>query len=271
MKEERQMSKKLTIVVDSFDGYSDVWKTFFTVFSMQWPDCPYPIKLISNYMKYKNIDMINVETEICWSDRTLKALKRIDSKYVLLLLEDYLIGKKVNSSEIENALNYLEKRNGNYLRLTNIPYCRFNKSKERIFPLYADEEYAVNLQASIWKREYLINLLENFLGNAWQFEIGLLSNAVESPHVKLSGCYGMISDPLDVKNGVLKGKWFPSTLKYFEKRGVKINWQKRGKLSNSQELWYGFKFKLKGFLSYKERKAIKKLLKKCGIKFISDL
>ena len=219
----------LTIVVDSFDGYSDLWSCFFSVFKKQWFDCPYDIKLVSNYKKYDGIDTITVGEETCWSERTLKAIKQVDTEYVLLLLEDYLFGEPVKNDEIEKALSFMKKEGARYLRLTNIPPSRFSKGEE-FFPLYADEEYAINLQAAIWEKSFLIESLEKYSGNAWEFEIGFLRIAVNSEHVVLNDCYGMAKDPLHVRNGVLKGKWFPKEIKYFTKQGIDISWQDRGKL-----------------------------------------
>lgn len=260
----------LTIVVDSFDGYSDLWPCFFSVFKKQWETCPYDVKLISNHKSFDGIDTINVGDEICWSNRTLKAIEQIETNYILLLLEDYLFGEPVDNREIENALSFMEKEGAKYLRLTNIPKSRFNH-KDNIFPLYADEEYAVNLQASIWEKNFLIDSLKKHPGNAWEFEIGFLKSAVHAEHAVLRGCYGLAEDPLHIRNGVLKGKWFPKEIKYFEKQGINIAWQKRGKLSFAQVLKYYVSIGIKNKLSYKMRKRAKTLLKKFGVKFASDL
>ena len=260
----------LTIVIDSFDGYSDLWPCFFDVFKKQWSDCPYDVKLVSNHKVFNEIDTICVGNEVCWSDRTLKAIEKIDTDYILLLLEDYLLGQPVKNIDIENTLNFMKNNNAKYLRLTNIPQSRFNK-RDDIFPLYEDEEYAINLQASIWKKSFLIESLKKHPGNAWKFEIGFLKSAVNAKHTTLNGCYGMSKDPLHIRNGVLKGKWFPKEIRYFESQGFDIPWQQRGKLSFAQILKYNISVGIKNKLSYKMRKRIKSILKKFGTKFVSDL
>lgn len=105
----------LTIVVDSFDGYCDLWPCFFDVFKKQWKDCLYEIKLVSNHKKYNGIDTITVGDEVCWSDRTLKAIKQVKTDYVLLLLEDYFFGEKVKNKDIKNAINFMKKSMQNTL------------------------------------------------------------------------------------------------------------------------------------------------------------
>ena len=260
----------LTVVVDSFDGYSDLWAPFFQVFQKHWCNCPYRVVLVSNNKTYEAAETICVGDETCWSDRTQKAISQIDSKYILLLLEDYLLGETVNTHTIEEAISFLEQHNGNYLRLTNIPASRFHRG-EATFPIYADEEYGINLQASIWRRDFLVEALSKYPGNAWEFEIGFLREAVNADHRPLAGCFGLSKDPLHIHNGVLKGKWFPKEVRYFSRLGVQIPWEKRGKLSPVQSLKYVTSVQLKAMMPYTVRKWVKPILRKMGVRFVSDL
>ena len=161
-----------------------------------------------------------------------------------------------------------QKQAGKGLAISS--WAGYNAGDE-IFPLYEDEEYAVNLQAAIWKKDFLIESLKKFPGNAWEFEVGFLRNAVGGTHKEMVGCYGVLKDPLHIRNGVLKGKWFPSEIKFFTEKGFNISWQQRGKLSGKQVLKYKLSIGLKNKISYKTRKRLKKILKKIGIKFVSDL
>lgn len=261
----------MTILVDSFDGYSDIWPTFFSIFKHYWPDCGYKIRLVSNSKEYNGSNVIKTGEEVSWCERTLKAVNQVEEKYVLLLLEDYLLGKEVKSEEISECLDFIEKNNVKYLRLTPIPKSRFPSAEGKTDFLYSDEEYAVNLQASIWDREFLIESLKKYNGNAWDFELGFLSEAVNSGHSRLDGCYALKNDPLSIHNGVLKGKWFPSALRYYKRRGFKIDWKSRGKLSFKESFKYNIKVFVKNHISYGMRIKVKSLLKSLGVKFVSDL
>ena len=260
----------LTIVIDSFDGYSDLWPCFFEVFKKHWVDCPYKVKLVSNENTYAGVDTICVGPETVWSERTEKAIRQIDTEFVLLLLEDYLFGEPVKTQKVADALRFLMEKNGKYLRLTNYPKSRFSDG-ELYFPLYEDEEYGVNLQAAIWRKDFLLESLRRFPGNAWEFEIGFLKSAVVAEHHVLADCYGMSEDPLHVHNGVLKGKWFPKEIRYFSNIGIVIPWQARGKLSPVQVVKYQLAVGVKARLSNKTRKKVKSILRKLGMRFVSDL
>lgn len=265
------MDNRMVILVDSFDGYSDIWPAFFKIFEHYWSDCPYKIYLVSNDKEFAGVDTIKTGKEISWTDRTLKAVEQIEEKYILLLLEDYLLGDKINSEEVFECLDFMEKNDVKYLRLTDIPASRFSSDEEKIYALYQDEEYAVNLQASIWEKEFLIASLKKYKGNAWNFEVGFLSEAVHAEHLQLEGCYALKKDPLDIHNGVLKGKWFPSALHYFKRRGFEIEWQNRGKLTPIESILYNTKVFVKNHVSYNMRIKIKGMLRKLGMKFVSDL
>ncbi|WYL98309.1 MAG: hypothetical protein HEQ19_00985 [Gloeotrichia echinulata CP02] len=42
----------IPILIVSCDAYQDVWHPFFHCFFKNWTDCPYPIHLVSNTLKY---------------------------------------------------------------------------------------------------------------------------------------------------------------------------------------------------------------------------
>lgn len=259
----------LTIVVDSFDGYSDLWPCFFDVFKKHWGDCPYNVKLVTNHKTYDGVETIQVGDEICWSERTKKAVEQVETEYILLLLEDYLFGEVINNDSIVKIFDFITSNKINYLRLMNIPKSRF--SDEEVYSLYADEEYAINLQAAIWKKEFLIESLNRYPGSAWDFEIGFLRAAVNAEHKVIDGCFGLAKDPLHIRNGVLKGKWFPNEIKYFAKLGINISWKERGKLSIVSLLIYKFRIWIRDRISYETRKRLKIFFMKIGMKFASDL
>lgn len=55
-------------------------------------------------MYCEGIDTIKTGEEVDWSTRMLKALNEVNEEYVLILLEDYLIGRKVDSYSMRKIL-----------------------------------------------------------------------------------------------------------------------------------------------------------------------
>lgn len=264
------MDANMSILVLSFDGYSDVWDLFFQAKKRYWSDCPYTTRLVSNYITYQNVDTICVGVETSWSDRVLKALEEIKEPYVLLLLEDYLFATDVNTKRVEQALEYVRNNKLDYLRVVNIPPTRNATDKNESFvPIFFNEEYGVNLQASIWKTDYLRESVLRFSGSPWDFEVGFLSEAISADNRPMPNCYACPSDLFDVKNGILKGKWFSSSVRYFIKQGFVFDWTKRGKLSFRDEFTYKFRVFLKNHLDFKTRKFLKRIMTYLGVKFVS--
>lgn len=198
-----------------------------------------------------------------------KAIQEIDSEYLLLLLEDYFLSEQVDNNQIETIENFIQSEKPNYLRLVNIPRKRFKKNGSSIQHLFQDEEYGVNLQASIWKKDYLLSVLNEINGSAWDFEISFLKKTLNAEHLEMNKNYASISSILNIRNGVLKGKWLPKTVKHFKKEHIFIDTNERGSLTKREEWNYMLRAYLRDILPYGLRKFTKKILTKLNIKFVT--
>jgi len=112
------------VLVSSCDAYADLWTPFFSLFWKYWSDCPYPVYLISNNQKFlhkKVIPLCVGGDHTNWSQRLCCALSRLDTNYVLLMLEDFFLQRKVMTKDVVSCLEALKKLDGNMLRLVNRP------------------------------------------------------------------------------------------------------------------------------------------------------
>ena len=85
--------KKCSLVISSFDGYSDLWGLNKMAFDKYWPDCPLEIHLLTN-KKDSNIDgfrSIKTGEDIDWSTNLIKGLSNLSSEYVFLLMMTRLL------------------------------------------------------------------------------------------------------------------------------------------------------------------------------------
>lgn len=108
-----------------------------------------------------------------WSKRVKEALKKIDTKAVLVLLDDFIIESKVDTEEIEKLSKLIENDDSiAHFALTTVPMK--NDSDEiyydRYYKRYKFGRYKTTLQAGIWNREELISVLSD-KDNAWQTEV----------------------------------------------------------------------------------------------------
>ena len=239
------MSKKnlCSVLVSSCDAYEDVWYPFFYFLKKNWSDCPYPIYLSTETKKYSS-EFFNVNVLNCpnankheWSYRLKKALKKIKSKYVILLLEDFFMLSQVNQAELERCIQHMEKNKD------VVNFC-FEKTAYKYRDLIDDNrfsgycrrgykgQYWANCQAGIWKRNDLIKFIYS-KENAWQFEI------FGTSRIKLYGkaFYTLKDDAKPIFDykwsmedgiGVFQGRWMPKTIDLFEEEDLQIDYEKLG-------------------------------------------
>lgn len=266
--------KKYAIAVISFDGYKDVWTSFFKIFYANWPNCPFKVYLINNSLHLPCANLINTGPETNWCDRAERALKMISEENIFLMLEDYFFGQTVDNQRVSALLDYYESNNCRYLRIINKPHQRHIKSRHGNFvPIYANEEYGINLQPAIWDKTYLLSVLSRISGtrSAWDFEITLLEEAQKSANELLNGCYTTTNNYLNIHNGILKGKWFPQEIKYFAKKNLPIEIGARPVLT-IKEFWnYKIRCFIREHISYQSRKLIKHILIKFRVRFVTEI
>lgn len=263
---------KTAIVVASFDGYKDLWPVFVAAKEKNWPDCPYITYLISNYDTVKSNGIVSITTgkETTWCDRMEKALNMIPEENIILLLEDYLIGSKIQTETVLRYLGIFQMGKMNYLRLIDIPRARGQQNQ--VVAIDENIEYGVNLQPSIWSKQYLLELLSRIGGrnSAWDFEVTLLKDAIKGENVPKEGCYAVQGNLLNIHNGVLKGKWFPNEVRYFRKYGIEVDTSVRPMLSSKELLEYRVRMIFRDVIPAGMRRKLKKPLKKLGLRFASD-
>lgn len=176
-----------SILINSCDKYSDAWEPFFRILEKSWPEIvDYPIYLNTESKKYEdpvfNVTVLNCVDEDAkkkWGKRLLDALDRIDSEYVLFLLEDFFFEESINHSEVLKCVNYL-KNEPNAVVISIIPqneceseaYCAEHELKE--MPGYVlrkqKTDYKLSAGPSIWRKSLLKKwTLKNDTPWGWEF------------------------------------------------------------------------------------------------------
>lgn len=267
--------KMLSIYVSSYDGAEDLWQTFFDIFFTYWRECEYDIYLINNEKKFKyekkeikTVPMvIHTGVEINWFYRTIQSLKKIKTKYVLFMLEDYYYSRKQNNEEYEKIISFMEEHNAWFYQLTNKPEIKIKING--VVKIANDINYPVNLQPAVWNREKLIKVLEEIDGvTPWDFELYFKKNSEVGDGSYIPGAYYDDRDIMGYKNGVLRGRWIRSTIEFYKKRGIKIYTGERERLSRWKEFKFWCAGKMSTKLSAKEKRVIKRLLSIIKFKYL---
>lgn len=254
--------ENISILCCSCDKYSDIWDPMFGMFYKYWPDCPYNVYLMTNKKVFNNsrVKTITTGEDKTWSIEFRQALESIDCDYVFIIMEDYLLKSKVDFNEFEMAVQYMKREKIDCLRTypcpePNKPYGQMGKYKVGL--VNADAPYRISLQAAIWRKDYVISII-NDNDSAWQFEyLGTHRSSIDDS--KIVSVYKnnkkLIFDYYCT--GIIQGYWIKEAVELCEKENIHVDLTKR-KIEPR-----GIRFKR--IVSDKYLGGIKKIVKKTPI------
>lgn len=221
------MSNDMAVLVVSCDKYQDLWKPFFTLFFRYWQNCPYPVYLGSNRLTYTDsrVKMITVGDDKDWSSGFRKMLEQIPHHYVIVLLEDYLLYKPVDTDKIRELVSYMKRRGAGVLRLFPCPGPDMpSQDNPEVGEICKGADYRVSMQAAIWDRQILCSLLHDG-ESAWNFEMvgSIRSDELEVPFLSVNKD-SVKQPPIPYFcTAVVKGKWLRDAVNLCRKEGIEID------------------------------------------------
>lgn len=179
-------NNQLSILVLSSDKYQPILKLWAYYFNKHWKDCPYKTYAVSNT---KPISLPNIECLVTnvpvmdnadhFKQMMLHALNHITTPYVLCVVEDQIIVKDVISENFDHVVNYMDNNDITKVRCLSMP-CGDRPlevedgfiNSENFGIIDNNNEYRNSLQAAIWNRSRLIELLNVYTADfsGWVFE-----------------------------------------------------------------------------------------------------
>ncbi len=216
----------LTIIIPSCDKYSELWEPNFQFLLKNWPSIQnkhafIPIYLISNFKEYKHSRVTNIRLgeDISWSDNFIKALDSVKTKYLLIILEDYIIDKPVNEERLIQIMHLMENTEAAYVELSLDPALSDGIEEPKLPGVIVKSRMAesrTSLQASLWNVGDLKKILEP-QESAWDFEI------ISSFRSRLltNKFYLVTKDPVfQYQNAAEKGRLRRSVINYINKQNI---------------------------------------------------
>ncbi len=229
------MKQNVAIVVMSCDLYKDLWKDFFKLKEKNWSDCPYNTYLVTNSKRVndKYAKTITCGDELNWTGRLEKCLSLIPEKYIILMLEDYYISDVVSTTKVKHIVEFIEKKDVAYYKLetrgTQFPLV-YDNSIPFLKIITPDIRYGVSLITSVWRKDFLLEVLDHNDYTAWEFEIHR-NESDDITKFTHELCLCDERNILNIVHVVQRSKYIPSAIRALKKKGVNIDVSQRGKLS----------------------------------------
>lgn len=165
---------KIDIIVFTCDKYSSLWSYFYSFFNNN-----FPTELVNKFYfitDKKPSRTYGIEESLFLANNSNNFFERIESfllnskaDYFLLLLDDYFLAETIDKNLFESLLLFCSQSSADYLKLTITHKNTFNKrifeNHNNIHLLKTTKEYSVDLYPSIWKKEFVLKIK-----NEWKFE-----------------------------------------------------------------------------------------------------
>ena len=215
-----------SVIISSCDTREDIWHPFFTLFFRYWPDCPFPVYLISNYKKYEDfrVKTILVGDDKGWSSNMKVALKQVTSPCVICMLDDLFLEKRTNTEYIKSLIDHAQNNSIGYIGL--VPFFNLDKDYTDALNLgkISKSVDRISHRASLWDKKILSDLLVNG-EDVVQMEIegSKRSLAVATPFLS-------VKEPVmyyHVRSAIIRGKWMYDAVKLCQKEGIKLDLDRR--------------------------------------------
>jgi hypothetical protein len=163
-----------------------------------------------------------------WSSNLLKLLASLPTDGVLILQEDFLLDRPVQTERIDRLIGAAIGRKAACLRLMPIPGPDVPCADHpELGEIRAGAEYRVSLQATWWRKRYLQEILRPG-ESPWQFERrgSRRSDGIDAPFLCLREGIDL---PLDYfTTAVFRGYWEPDAVELCRRENVPVDLHARG-------------------------------------------
>lgn len=159
------MNGRVTLLVNSCDSYSDVWPLFFSALNDYWPSRKM-LAVLNTETKsipegVANARTHNVRSRDCdrWGLRLLESLKSIESEYVVVVYDDFIMEGLLRDEDIDSLIRFMDEDEG--IAVCYLSYIGLNTldaiNEHGQSMLFSDIDYRLNSAPALWRVKDLIN------------------------------------------------------------------------------------------------------------------
>ncbi len=232
--------RNCTLFVASCDKYYQAWEPFFFFLKKHWPKFDMPIILNTETKSFayegfdiKTFSMYEKGETVPWGKRMLDHLDKVETDYILLMLEDYFLRSDVNEDKLNQLITLLDENEDiSTFNLVNAP-IKMDKNKQLgDFLLRPRKGKYRFVCTGLWRvshlKEYILpdespwewEVYGNYRSAFTENKFYMLKEGV-APYID----YGFSYDWM----GIRKGKWVIDDVgPLFEKNGLKVNFDDLG-------------------------------------------
>lgn len=244
----KKLEKEITLLVCTCDAYEDLWYPFFKMLNKYWNNCTLNI-ILNTETKTYNYEKLRIKSfpqndNETYGERMIRNLKHIDTKYTLLLLDDFFLRRNVDTEKLEKYLQIMEGDEAiDVIYFTKqILNQSFPSEHEGLEELKKYAMYRLNMQAGLWRTDRLLNFWKP-IDNPWKWEIFANYTTFDSAEKFLQVeedeespfYYGYNPDGM----GVFRGKWvYDDVAPLFKENDIEIDYSIRGIYEKKTEKQY---------------------------------
>ena len=250
----------VTLVVNTCDSYSDLWELFYLALNEYWPNRTitmlYNTELKTELGFSASNCIVHQSQAQHWGGRLIETLDDVETEYVLMVCDDFIIEDHFDEGLLEQALMWMDKNKDIsvfYLDDMKLEATRDVTSYDGFELINDKSEFRLNTAPGLWRREDL-KLFTGKEDSPWAWEVFGTYRTQKIHREFYQPTNRKIYHFNGAKGGAIyRGKWVEKVVsdkieKYklnidLEKRGVSspINSEKRSLIWKLQFLWTGYR------------------------------
>lgn len=222
----------VALVILSCDKFKVTWQPCIDYLFKQWPNCPYPVYLLNNFIESDDTRVKNllVGEDFNWSNTLKKGILKISQERVFFIYDDSFI-TKIDLEEVEVIFKMAIENDLSSVTLRKNPFGNGRKYNDRLYEIKPKAKYRNALFLNLIKKEVLLGLLKDG-ENAWEFE---KDGNQRSEKIAFYSVYA--KKLTSYHHGIVKGKWLPKTKKELRNNGYMLE-ENDLKSFNNVEAWF---------------------------------
>src|SRR5579862_1924217 len=150
----------VAVFVCSSDSRRDVLDSVLPSLVKYWPDCPYPVYVGLNSPAPLPPGIVPVVAPASqWCSETRIQLQQIAADYLVVILDDFLIGAPVKQARVAGLTALAVSRRLPYLRLVPLGRSLLERisgggeSNAQITRIRSDHPFHAALQIAVWRKD----------------------------------------------------------------------------------------------------------------------